>query len=232
MILGQSRTFSRPQDVPYHCFHHAVDVLFTVFRLLQISHAGKWTSEIEQYALLVASLCHDLGHFGNLGWLGCGYLTGQNKILGTGDIGTASHTCRRRIKIPHHNGGIPAANDVSSFFLPPQFWSMLFGQQQWLRQRSWGRPTSSWWRSSTWTGLKIYGGWLGCSLWTLANIFEGKALWTLFEFFWTILVHWVHRHFLLFKLADSRWRGASPRNWRFATMTNHRWRTWAMEGTS
>lgn len=25
---------------------------------------GKWTGEIEQYALLVASLCHDLGHFG------------------------------------------------------------------------------------------------------------------------------------------------------------------------
>ncbi|CAK9053251.1 5'-cyclic phosphodiesterase pde-4 [Durusdinium trenchii] len=51
-------------DVPYHRFHHGVDVLFTVFRLLQLSHAGKWTGEIEQYALLVASLCHDLGHFG------------------------------------------------------------------------------------------------------------------------------------------------------------------------
>ncbi|CAK9118500.1 unnamed protein product [Durusdinium trenchii] len=52
------------KDVPYHRFHHGVDVLFTVFRLLQLSHAGKWTGEIEQYALLVASLCHDLGHFG------------------------------------------------------------------------------------------------------------------------------------------------------------------------
>ncbi len=28
------------QDVPYHRFHHGVDVLFTVFRLLQITHAG------------------------------------------------------------------------------------------------------------------------------------------------------------------------------------------------
>ena len=26
--------------------------------------SGKWTGEIEQYALLVASLCHDIGHFG------------------------------------------------------------------------------------------------------------------------------------------------------------------------
>lgn len=52
------------KDVPYHRFHHGVDVLFTVFRLLQITHAGKWTGEIEQYALLVSSLCHDLGHFG------------------------------------------------------------------------------------------------------------------------------------------------------------------------
>lgn len=52
------------KDVPYHCFPHAVDVLFTVFRLLQLTRAGKWTGEIEQYALLVASLCHDLGHFG------------------------------------------------------------------------------------------------------------------------------------------------------------------------
>ncbi|CAE7288267.1 Pde1c [Symbiodinium sp. CCMP2456] len=52
------------KDVPYHCFQHAVDVCFTVFRLQQITQAGKWTSELEQYALLVAALSHDLGHFG------------------------------------------------------------------------------------------------------------------------------------------------------------------------
>ena len=28
------------QDVPYHCFPHGVDVLFTVFRLLQLTGAG------------------------------------------------------------------------------------------------------------------------------------------------------------------------------------------------
>ena len=54
----------KPKDVPYHCFQHAVDVCFTVFRLQQITQAGKWMSELEQYALLVAALSHDLGHFG------------------------------------------------------------------------------------------------------------------------------------------------------------------------
>jgi len=52
------------KDVPYHCFQHAVDVCFTIYRLQQISQAGKWTTELDQYALLVAALCHDLGHFG------------------------------------------------------------------------------------------------------------------------------------------------------------------------
>jgi len=56
----------KPQymDVPYHCYPHAVDVLHTVWRLMNKAMAGRWLNEAEQYGLLVAAYCHDLGHFG------------------------------------------------------------------------------------------------------------------------------------------------------------------------
>lgn len=51
-------------DVPYHNFSHAVDVLHGIFRVLHKIESKEWLTPIEQYALLVASVCHDIGHFG------------------------------------------------------------------------------------------------------------------------------------------------------------------------
>lgn len=51
-------------DLPYHNYAHACDVLHTVYRLLVLTRVEKWLSSIEQYALLVAALCHDVGHAG------------------------------------------------------------------------------------------------------------------------------------------------------------------------
>merc|ERR1719223_923435 len=51
-------------DVPYHSYAHAVDVLHTVFRLVSLTEAPRWLGAVDQYALLCAALCHDLGHEG------------------------------------------------------------------------------------------------------------------------------------------------------------------------
>lgn len=52
------------KDLPYHCYAHAIDVLHCVFRILALVRGDQWLSGVECYALLVAALCHDLGHFG------------------------------------------------------------------------------------------------------------------------------------------------------------------------
>lgn len=52
------------QDLPYHCYFHACDILHVVFRILTIVRCSKWMTPLEEYALLVAALCHDVGHLG------------------------------------------------------------------------------------------------------------------------------------------------------------------------
>lgn len=51
-------------DLPYHNYAHACDVLHTVYRLMTLTQGSKWLSGVEQYSLLVAALCHDIGHAG------------------------------------------------------------------------------------------------------------------------------------------------------------------------
>jgi len=52
-------------DLPYHNRMHALDVAHTVYRYLVISGIGEWAaSGVEQTALLIAALGHDLGHEG------------------------------------------------------------------------------------------------------------------------------------------------------------------------
>jgi len=51
-------------DMPYHCYIHACDVLHTVYRILTLSRSKDWLTAIDQYALLVSALCHDIGHEG------------------------------------------------------------------------------------------------------------------------------------------------------------------------
>lgn len=56
---------------PYHNFLHAVDVVHAVFRYLALMQAEHLFSMLEQFAMLVASVSHDVGHIG----LNNGFLT-------------------------------------------------------------------------------------------------------------------------------------------------------------
>lgn len=51
-------------ELPYHNSTHAVDILHAVYRLLQMTVAIQWVADVEVYALMVAALAHDVGHFG------------------------------------------------------------------------------------------------------------------------------------------------------------------------
>jgi len=65
-------TFQRFHDVvragyndhPYHNFMHACDVVASCNRLLQQVQWEQWLSSVDAFALLVASICHDIGHPG------------------------------------------------------------------------------------------------------------------------------------------------------------------------
>mmetsp|Transcript_58126 Transcript_58126/g.135907 ORF Transcript_58126/g.135907 Transcript_58126/m.135907 type:complete len:777 (+) Transcript_58126:148-2478(+) len=50
--------------VPYHNFYHACDTAHTVYRLLRETNADEWVGDLGTMGIMVAALCHDLGHFG------------------------------------------------------------------------------------------------------------------------------------------------------------------------
>jgi len=51
-------------SVPYHNWNHAVDVAHCVFRFLSLCSMECFLSSHERYALIISSLCHDIGHPG------------------------------------------------------------------------------------------------------------------------------------------------------------------------
>jgi len=51
-------------DQPYHNAVHAADVMHCVYRLLTLTKAEQWVSSAEIFAMLIAALCHDMGHVG------------------------------------------------------------------------------------------------------------------------------------------------------------------------
>jgi len=55
---------SNYNKLPYHNFLHAVDILQTVFQFLKVTESVRWMSNIDQYALMIAALGHDMGHEG------------------------------------------------------------------------------------------------------------------------------------------------------------------------
>jgi hypothetical protein len=58
------------KDLPYHGWYHGVDVLHTVYLLLDKTRASEYMTKLEFFALLVAALAHDIGHPGvNNGFL-------------------------------------------------------------------------------------------------------------------------------------------------------------------
>eukprot|EP00933_Yihiella_yeosuensis_P029403 TRINITY_DN2304_c0_g2_i1.p1 TRINITY_DN2304_c0_g2~~TRINITY_DN2304_c0_g2_i1.p1 ORF type:complete len:1031 (-),score=168.06 TRINITY_DN2304_c0_g2_i1:368-3157(-) len=56
--------YFKPEQVPYHNFAHAVDVTYTLHRVLQITCAEVYLSALERFGMLVAALAHDIGHMG------------------------------------------------------------------------------------------------------------------------------------------------------------------------
>merc|ERR1719261_1611887 len=55
---------------PFHNFAHAVDVLHTVSRMMRVMGSEHFLLELEQFAILIAAVAHDLAHPGvNNGFL-------------------------------------------------------------------------------------------------------------------------------------------------------------------
>ncbi|KAI8878962.1 HD-domain/PDEase-like protein [Backusella circina FSU 941] len=52
------------QQVPYHSFHHAADIVTVLYYFCQNHVAGKYLSKMETALVLIAGLCHDIGHPG------------------------------------------------------------------------------------------------------------------------------------------------------------------------
>lgn len=51
-------------DVRFHSFMHAVDVVHGVSKMMRLNSSNRYLSELEQFSLLIAGSAHDLGHEG------------------------------------------------------------------------------------------------------------------------------------------------------------------------
>ena len=51
---------------PYHNFYHALDVVFTVQRMMKLAFSSLFLQEVEQLSILLSAICHDVGHPGAL----------------------------------------------------------------------------------------------------------------------------------------------------------------------
>jgi hypothetical protein len=47
---------------PYHSFFHAVDVTAVIYYMINDLDAAQYLSTLDIAALLIAALCHDIGH--------------------------------------------------------------------------------------------------------------------------------------------------------------------------
>lgn len=51
-------------DVPYHNFHHAVDVTISSYLILTAFEARARMEPVDMFSLMVAAIGHDVGHPG------------------------------------------------------------------------------------------------------------------------------------------------------------------------
>ena len=65
-MIWVSRVCSHYRDNPYHNWWHVVHVLHCVHVTLMTTEANKCVTRIDQLALLIAALCHDIDHDGAL----------------------------------------------------------------------------------------------------------------------------------------------------------------------
>ncbi|CAO3698292.1 unnamed protein product [Rhizopus stolonifer] len=52
-------------DNPYHSFYHAVDVVMVLYHFLECYDISEYLTRIDVAILVIAALCHDIGHPGN-----------------------------------------------------------------------------------------------------------------------------------------------------------------------
>ncbi|KAG0762046.1 hypothetical protein G6F57_007413 [Rhizopus arrhizus] len=52
------------KDNPYHSFYHAVDVVMVLYHFLELYEMSEHLTRIEVTLLIIAALCHDIGHPG------------------------------------------------------------------------------------------------------------------------------------------------------------------------
>jgi len=55
---------SHNKSNPYHSWFHAVDVTHATWRFSRSCHVNEYLSDAERFALLIAAICHDVGHPG------------------------------------------------------------------------------------------------------------------------------------------------------------------------
>ena len=63
-----SKVASNYKENPYHNFSHATHVLHCVFLFLMTTEANNYLTRVDQLALLIAAICHDIDHDGDL-WI-------------------------------------------------------------------------------------------------------------------------------------------------------------------
>ena len=61
-------------NVPYHNFFHCCDVAHATFRFIKLTEKRTGMSSLESFALMIASICHDMDHPGrfrtDISWSG------------------------------------------------------------------------------------------------------------------------------------------------------------------
>eukprot|EP00927_Polykrikos_kofoidii_P032087 TRINITY_DN27434_c0_g1_i1.p1 TRINITY_DN27434_c0_g1~~TRINITY_DN27434_c0_g1_i1.p1 ORF type:complete len:1259 (+),score=188.78 TRINITY_DN27434_c0_g1_i1:231-4007(+) len=63
-VMEVSKGYGSPKQVPYTNWNHAVDVAFSLHSIFTRCSAEKYLGANERFALVVAGICHDIGHRG------------------------------------------------------------------------------------------------------------------------------------------------------------------------
>eukprot|EP00928_Gymnodinium_smaydae_P031222 TRINITY_DN22986_c0_g1_i1.p1 TRINITY_DN22986_c0_g1~~TRINITY_DN22986_c0_g1_i1.p1 ORF type:complete len:874 (-),score=169.52 TRINITY_DN22986_c0_g1_i1:272-2893(-) len=63
-VIAVQGAYNSAPTVPYHNWQHALTVLHGSHRIINISRTTTWLNHIHTYALMVAAMCHDMGHQG------------------------------------------------------------------------------------------------------------------------------------------------------------------------
>lgn len=63
-FMDNVRYLMTRNELPYHNYYHALDVMQTSFVFIESLEANMYVTELESFGLVIAALCHDLDHPG------------------------------------------------------------------------------------------------------------------------------------------------------------------------